>query len=332
MLLDGIEWHLVAGQPKAQGLRDHGWDDVGIAHRGQRDEVHTVRKLVERLRGHLQAEARLADPSGTGQGHQPAALQHMLGAGDHLTATDEARQLGGQVVRCPVDGAQRREDIGHAVHDQLEQVLRPGQVAQAVRAEVPERQLGWQAPVDQRLRRLRHEHLAAVRRARDAGRVVHVEADVLLAHERRLARVQTDADTQRATFRPRMLRKRALSRRRRLACIHRACEDAEERVAFGAQLAAVVCAKGVAEQLVVDHLQGHVPLAQLLHQPRRSLDVRKEKRDRACGKRHVLGRDKDGLKKASNAWARSVRCWTVSKFRNGSSANRVSCTFPSWRT
>src|ERR1051326_3677203 len=106
-----------------------------------------------------------------------------------------------------------------------------------------------------------------------------VEADVLVAHQRRLASVQTDADAELPTLRPGLLAERALGRSRRVAGIDRALEDAEERIAFGPQLAPLVAAEGVAQDLVVLHLQRHVIGAELAHEARRAFDVREQECD-----------------------------------------------------
>ena len=79
-----------------------------------------------------------------------------------------------------------------------------------MQTEVAQRQALRQAGLDQRTRRIRDHHLASVRGSSDAGGVMHVEADVLVADERRLSRVEADADPDGLAFRPCVGRESAL--------------------------------------------------------------------------------------------------------------------------
>src|SRR5690348_2808489 len=116
--------------------------------------------------------------------------------------------------------------------------------------------------------------------------VVDVEADVLLTDERRLARVHTDANANRLAVRPLVARELALGLRRRPAPVDRRLEDAEEGVALGPQLAAVGSAERLAQDRVMLDLRLHIPVAELLHETRRALDVGEQKRDGAGRKAH----------------------------------------------
>ena len=194
MLDQPVQRQPVADQLQIQGLGDHGGNEIRIPYRRQRDEIHAVGKLVERLRRNLEAQPRLADAAGAGQRQQALAFQQLFGLQDRVGAADEAGQLGGQVVGRPVERAQGRELIRHAGHDQLEEAFSPCQVAQAMGAQVPQRELVWQAFHDQRFGALGNEDLAPVRGTGDPRRVMDVQADVLVAHQGRLARMKADPD------------------------------------------------------------------------------------------------------------------------------------------
>src|SRR5205809_599804 len=79
-------------------------------------------------------------------------------------------------------------------------------------------------------------------------------------------RVQTDAHADGAALRPFVRREAALGVGGCAACVERALEDAEERVAFGPQLGAFPALEGLAQDGVVVHLGLDVLVAQLLHE------------------------------------------------------------------
>ena len=191
-------------------------------------------------------------------------------------------------------------------------------------SKVLELEIGREALLDQGPGALRYHHLAAVRRCRDSRRVMHVEADVLVADQRRLARVQTDAHADGAALRPFVRREAALGVGGCAACVERALEDAEERVAFGPQLGAFPALEGLAQDGVVVHLGLDVLVAQLLHELGRALDVGEEKRDRAAGQ----GRHDADLVSAepSSGWRRSLssfRYWSPVKSSRGCGGRRA---------
>ena len=323
--------HHVQRQPVAchrnpDRLRDNGWNHFGIADRGERDEVDTIRKLVEGLSCDLQAQTGLTDAARSGQREQARRLDQPLRARHHLRAAHKAGQLGRKVIGCAVERAQRRKYIWNSLHEKLIKVLRPCEITQAVQAQVAQLQPLRKTAGHQRLGGLGHQHLAAVGRPRDPRGMMDVEPDVFVAHQRRFARVEADPDTKRATFRPSVLRERLLCRGGGVAGVERARKDAEERVAFGPQLATFVAAKSLAQQLVVDHLQLDVSLTELLHQTRRSLDVCEKKRDCPGGEGQRWGLASDGLSNGSSAAVIAARCSSRSKSRSGSGGSKCSVT------
>ena len=126
----------------------------------------------------------------------------------------------------------------------------------------------------------------------DAGRAVDGQPDVLIADERRLARVNADARPQLDVVRPVVLGQRALRRHGRVHGLSRPAEGDEERVAVGVELTPRGLGPRCAHQLLVPAHDGPVALAKLAQERGRALDVREEKRD-CCGgslvHRHATG-------------------------------------------
>jgi hypothetical protein len=103
-----------------------------------------------------------------------------------------------------------------------------------------------------------------------------------LAH-RRLAGVHPHADPTLDAVGPGVARERALAVDRRLDPVARTGERDEERVALGADLVAVVRDERLTEEPAMVGQQLAVPLAELLEQARRALDVGEEHRHRPRG-------------------------------------------------
>ena len=135
--------------------------------------------------------------------------------------------------------------------------------------------------LDERPGGLRKQDLAAVAGARHASRPMDVEAQVLVADERRLAGVQTDADPNLSVLRPGVLRQHLLDRGGAGAGIERALEHDEKGVALGPELMAAVGGQCLALDRVMREQNVRVLLAELLDQPCRPLDVAEKERGRA---------------------------------------------------
>ena len=281
-----VERHAVARDRDSDRLGDHRRHQVGVADGRQGDEVDAVGKGLHDLRADLEAEAGLADASRPDQRQQARPGEQALGLGDRLLAPDKAGELRRQVVGRRVQRAERGKRVGYAVDDELVETFRTRQVLQAVQAQVAKGEVARQAGLDQGAGGFRQQDLPTVRGRLHPRRVMHVEADVLVAHQWRLACVQADAHPDGLVPRPGMRGEAPLCRGRGAACVQRALEDAEERIALGAQLPPVAAPEGRAQDLVVVHLRLHVSIAELLHQARRTLDVREQERDRAAGQAH----------------------------------------------
>jgi hypothetical protein len=135
-------------------------------------------------------------------------------------------------------------------------------------------QIAQPVRVPQLTRRLRHEHLATVADRGNPSGAVHVDPDVPLVGQQRLAGVD-----------PHPHQHRTLQRRlrvpRRSQRIRRARERDEERIALRIHLDAAPPRERVAQHPPVLRQRIRVRLAELVQQPRRSLDVGEQERDGA---------------------------------------------------
>ena len=202
----------------------------------------------------------------------------------------------------------------------------------AVRSQVAQLQPGLQLSLDQTSRRLRDQDLASVRCAGDARSVMHVEPDVFVPDQRRLARVQADADPERLTVFPGVACEGSLSGGGGQARVDGAREHAEERIAFSPQLVPVVAPERFPENLVVSGLRRRVAVAHLLHQPGGVLDVGEQEGDRAARqvqvrpfcerrtqevaqRRHQLLVTIGALKIEQRVWRHQSRCSVTAPWR-----------------
>ena len=126
--------------------------------------------------------------------------------------------------------------------------------------------------VDERTGRLRQQHLAAVADSGDPRALVHVEADVPLLRQARLARMQPHPNADRPVG------QRPLAVGGRGDGVRGAAEGDEERVTLRVDLDAFVVGKGGAESppMLVERLR--VIVAELVQQPSRPLDVGEQQR------------------------------------------------------
>ena len=133
-----------------------------------------------------------------------------------------------------------------------------------------------QPSVDERARRLRHEHLAAVAGGGDPRRQVHVLADIALPADVRAPGVQAHAHPDRTDG------QRLLALAGGLDRLGRGRERIEERVPLRVDLHAAVPRERLAQQPPVLGERLLVRLrAQLVQQARRTLDVGEEQGDGA---------------------------------------------------
>ena len=139
--------------------------------------------------------------------------------------------------------------------------------------------------LEQGLRRLRDEDLSAVPGGADPGCAVNGESGVAPVVGDRLTGVQTHSHLDLDALRPGVREERELALDGREHSLARARERNEERVALRIHLVAVVSVERISQQLPVVRQNCGIPLAQLLDEPRRPLDVGEEEGD--CAARHV---------------------------------------------
>ncbi len=272
---------------EAQRAGDRRHDQLGIGDRRQRHEPGAVRQCLLHRGGDLDREAGLAGPTGPGERQQPRPLEQPADLGDLGLATDEGRELGRDVADARVLGPRRREVRGEVLEDQLREVFGMVQVLQAVLPQVPKRDTLGKAPLHQRARGIGEQDLPTVARGGDAGGAVHVDADVVVAAERRLTGVHAHTDADLHALGPGVGRERTLrlrSSRYRLRCVR---EDHEERVSLGRDLHTLAGRERGAHQRSVVVQNPVVGGAEALEQLRAPLDVGEQECD---GSRGQLGR------------------------------------------
>src|SRR5437879_8532107 len=125
------------------------------------------------------------------------------------------------------------------------------------------RQTGPQPGLGQGPCGFRNEYLAAVAGARHAGGPMDVEAEILVADERRFSSMEANPDSDLPAVRPGMPCQHRLQRPRACARVQRALEHDEKRVAFGAELLATVSGEGLALDRVVREQHVRVTVAEL---------------------------------------------------------------------
>jgi hypothetical protein len=142
--------HALRSQVIAQGIQDRASgflvhaqrrdyrlrNQVRIEHRSQFDQPCPRGKGIEHLGGQPQGEARLARPARTGQREKPVRGQERPQVGQLPLASDEARELRGQIVGLCALRSQRRKIDRQVGCDQLEQALGVGEVFEPMLAEI----------------------------------------------------------------------------------------------------------------------------------------------------------------------------------------------------
>jgi hypothetical protein len=116
-------------------------------------------------------------------------------------------------------------------------------------------------------RRVRQQHLAAVAGRADACGTVDAEADIALAADGRLPRVQTHPHLHLGAVRPLLHCESALRDDCRSKCVVRAGEDEEERVALIVDLPASMGRRGFAQNPGMALEDRAVALTEPLEQP-----------------------------------------------------------------
>ena len=256
---------------------------VGVRRR--HPDVHD--RHVRLVRAHLQHQ--LVRVAGLPDDVEAAVLEQPrdpLAQQDRVVGEDDAH-----LARFLRLDPERRELLGEAGRDDLEEPLGLGQPVQLVLAEVLQLDAAGQLDV----RRVGHEDLAAVAGLRDPRRPVHVEADVVAVLERRLARVDADSDAELDPVLPRVSRDGALRLEGRLERARSLVEGGEHLVAAAVDLPPAGPLDRLAHEAAVVRDQPRVGPLVLAEDPRRALDVREEEGDSLEAGGPILGVNCDAL-------------------------------------
>jgi hypothetical protein len=240
---------------------------------------------VDLIRGGPDCEPCLAGPTGSGQ-RDEADVVVVEALADRLelgVAADERRRLGREVVRPEVERGQRRELRRQVRVRDLEDALRPAQVLESMLTQVAQRDAARQPATDERGGRVRQQDLAAVTGRHDPRRPVDGGPEVVATARLGLARVDPDADPDRARLRPLRREEPALGGGRGADRLDRRLEDRHEPVAGGLDdLAARVGNRGADDGVVLSEGRAHRQRV-LLPQAGAVLDVGEEERQRRFG-------------------------------------------------
>jgi hypothetical protein len=169
---------------------------------------------------------------------------------------------------------------------ELEQPDRPVQVLELLLAQVGQGEPGvvFLLIGDDRLGRLRDQHLAAASGGADPRRPVHRQPGIPSPARDRVPGVNADPHPHPPIGRPGVTRQPHLDRQRAQHRLLGRGEGGEERVPLGVHLMAVVPGDGGADQPLVVGQHLRIPVAQRLDQPGRPLDISEQKRDRPARK------------------------------------------------
>ncbi len=257
--------HAVEGE--LDRLGEGGREEVRRGDGGERDEVDAVRVAVDAASGGLEGKPGLARSARPDEREQAAfrVLQQPVDRFELRRPADERRSWQREVLHACLDRLQQRELARQAVDLELVDALGRAQVLEPVCAEVA------RLVVDQRASRLRQQHLAAVADGCDARALVHVDPDVSLMGHPRLAGVEPHPDADRP------IGQASLCVHGRGGRVRSPRESHEERVTLCIDLDAVVGRTGRAHDPTMIVECGAVPVAELVQQRRRALDVREEK-------------------------------------------------------
>ncbi len=242
-------------------------DGCRVGDGGERNPPDSLRVLVRGGACCLQRESGLATAARAGEGQQPRPREELADLAQLPVAPEERRRRYGQVRL--VERLQRRE----VVRSELVDAFRGGEVLEAVLAQIA--QLG---SVHEARRRRRDEHLRPVPGRRNPRRPMHIDADVALLRDERRPRVNADPHPDRPVG------ERVRQLRGRRQCPRCGREGDEERVALRVHLDPAMRRRTrPGARAGAPPEQPHTLRPKLVQEPRRTLHIRKQERDRAAG-------------------------------------------------
>ncbi len=178
-----------------------------------------------------------------------------------------------QVVRPGIDGAERGERGGQSGHDELEEVLRLDQILEPVPSEIAQREAVGKRRRGEFTGRAGQHDLTTMAGARHASRAMDVDAHVVIAAALPLAGMESGTHLERDPGRPRMSGQTSQDVGGRRHRCRGTREDAEEGIAFGRDHHALVRRDPIPDDRCVRLQDIAIPVAELLEQARRTLDV-----------------------------------------------------------
>jgi hypothetical protein len=187
-------------------LGDGRYHQCGIANGSKRHEADTIGKLVTHLRGHLQAQARLADTARAQQREQTHLGTGKLGAHrrDFLLTPQQRREQDRQGRMRRVQGRERREIGGQTRNDELKELFGTSDVLEVMLSDIPQAHAIWEVMLHQIAGRLGEQHLSAVPDTHDPFASLEIQANVPLGGKLWLPGVQAHAHPDLHAFRPDM--------------------------------------------------------------------------------------------------------------------------------
>jgi hypothetical protein len=206
-------------------------------------------------------------------------------SGGHCNQRSLARDPGGSAptgLRQRCVGAHGREPVWETRRIQLEDLLGTVEILELLLAEVDDAHTRRQVVGDELPCGAGEEDLPSVGRGRDPGGLVHAHSDVLFVAKRRgLAAVEAHPDANLGAPRPGVFGERPLPRDRTGERILCAREGVEEGVPLRVDLLPSRLLEGRPEETLVLREDIAEPIAQLLEQTCRALDVCEEESDRS---------------------------------------------------
>ncbi len=162
----------------------------------------------------LQRQPRLADATGTGQRQQSGRAQQCPDFIEFTLPADEGGQLLRQVVRRRLQRAQCGKFLAQRRVHHLVDALRTGEVAQAHRSQLAQRDAVGQATAHQCRHCMRQQYLPTMRSVRDARGAVHHAAEEVVVASLGPARMQSGAHAHHDTRRGSGIGESGLDRQR----------------------------------------------------------------------------------------------------------------------
>ena len=242
--------------------------ELGVGEARERHPEDAVAQRADELGRDLKREAGLPGASRPGDGQKPRAVREQRRPAHRARALSRRAGLAatGRFVASSVLSG------GKSPRAELVQALGSDQVLQPVLAEIAYAAVAVEEPAS----RLRDDDLPTVGSRGDPRSAMHIDPDVALGRDDRLAGVDSHAYADRALARAPAAPRRPPRPRRPPSG-----ERDEEGVALGVDLDAAVFREGVPQRAAVLVEEIRVSRPVLLEKPGRALDVREEEGDGA---------------------------------------------------